>query len=115
MERKSMAESEAILDREEVARCATDFSYFCENHIKTVHPKKGLIPLILHEYQRRLGKHLDDNKFTLVKKFRQGGFTTMTVAYMLWTCMFKIDQNVMFFSKSDREACNIGYLAAKMI
>src|SRR5688572_9965825 len=99
----------------ELKRCAEDFVYFCETYIKIHHPTKGSVPFTLHEYQKRYVKHLEDNRFAIAKKFRQGGFTTLTVAWFVWRLLFKTDERMMVLSRTDREAQDVCWIARRMI
>lgn len=99
----------------ELRRCAEDFIYFCENYVKIIIPVRGLVNFILHPYQKRYVKALQDNRLLLCKKFRQGGFTTLTEVYFLWISMFKIDQRIMTISKMDRECCYMSDMIRRII
>lgn len=102
--------------QEEISRCATDFSYFCEQYVKIyvalghTNPPPGsstntaIIPFKLWPYQVRLYEHLEDNRFTIFSKFRQGGFSTEVAIYCLWKCLFRLDQRILWLAKTDREA-----------
>ena len=87
----------------ELKRCAEDFIYFCENYIKISNPTRGLINFILHPYQKRYIKALQDNRFLITKKFRQGGFSSLNCAWATWNCIFSKDKSIMFVAKTDRE------------
>ncbi len=92
------------MEEQEMQRCAADFNYFCETYVKIRTPNRGVIPFALYDFQKRYAKTLQENRFVIAKKFRQGGFTTTTEIFLLWKCMFQNDQHVMFTSKTDREA-----------
>lgn len=97
--------------QDEFARCAVDFPYFCEQYVKVFNPKGNqhgeIVPFKLHPYQLRLYEHLEDNRLTIFSKFRQGGFTTELAAYVLWKCLFRLDQRILWLSKTDREAVDV--------
>jgi hypothetical protein len=99
----------------ELKNCADDFVYFCENHIKIVHPTRGLIPFTLFEYQKRYIKALEENRFVACVKFRQGGFTSLTLAWFTWRFLFKLDESNMVFSKTDKEAIYCNHIVRQMI
>lgn len=99
----------------ELRRCAEDFVYFCETYVKINHPTHGLIPFTLHAYQKRYAQALQDNRFLITKKFRQGGFSTLSVVWALWRCLFKLDERIAFLSKTDREAIELGYIVDRVI
>lgn len=93
---------------EEISRCAVDFSYFCEHYVKlNITGKDGTVPFKLYPYQVRLYEHLEDNRFTIFSKFRQGGFTTELAIYGLWKCLFRLDQRILWLSPTDREAIDV--------
>lgn len=93
---------------EEFSKCQSDFVYFAKTYLKIVHPKRGLIPFELHPYQERLIKTYEQHPSVILKKFRQGGFTTLTVLWCLWKCMFVPKQRIFLVSKTDREAIHVG-------
>src|SRR5947208_715269 len=67
----------------------------------------AIIPFELFPYQVRLYDHLEDNRFTIFSKFRQGGFSTELAIYGLWKCLFRLDQSVLWLAKTDREATHV--------
>ena len=94
----------------EIKRCAEDFVYFCETYVKINSynlmrgNKNELIPFVLHPYQKKYVECLEKNRFVITKKFRQGGFSTIAAIWGLWRCLFKLDESIMYLSKTDREA-----------
>lgn len=88
----------------EIKKCAEDFFYFCETYVQIIHPKHGLIPFKLFDFQKRYVKCLQENRFVAAIKFRQGGFTTVTLVWLLWRFLFKIDESLMYLVKTDKEA-----------
>jgi hypothetical protein len=94
----------------EIKKCADDFIYFCENYVKIICPTKGLILFDPYDYQKRYVETIENNKFVICKKFRNGGFTTTALIWSLWNCMFKNDQYFAFISKTDRECVINGNL-----
>jgi len=95
---------------EEFAKCKDDFTYFAKTYIKITHPKRGLIPFEIHDYQKKLVKTYEDQRFVIAKKFRQGGITTLTVMWLLWKCMFASEQRIFFACKTNHEAIHVGKL-----
>jgi hypothetical protein len=100
---------------EELGKCAMSFKYFAETYVKITHPTNGLVPFILYPYQLRVIKDYDSYKHNIIRKFRQGGLTTLTVIWAMWRCMFKLDQKIMVLSKSDREATGAGKIVTNCI
>jgi hypothetical protein len=66
------------------------------------------VPFELYPYQEKLAKTYEDNDFVIVKKFRQGGFTTLIAIWCLWNCLFKHNQQALIVSNSFRNAQNLG-------
>lgn len=88
----------------EFARCALDFQYFVTKYIKVSHPQRGLIDFETYPYHERMIDAYSKHKFIVLKKFRQGGFTTTTLAWLVWKAIFQTDQQIVWVSKTDREA-----------
>jgi hypothetical protein len=97
----------------EITKCAYSFPYFCTKYVKILHPKKGLIPFILYKYQKFVINEYENYRFNIIRKFRQGGLTTVTEVWGMWRCLFKLDQQIMFLSKTDREAIAAGEIINK--
>jgi len=95
--------------------CSESFSYFAENYVKIRHWKHDIIPLKLYPFQQRLVDSYQNYPYVIGVKFRQGGFTTMTVVYALWKCMFYLDQSFNVYSKTDREAIHLGKIATQVL
>ncbi len=95
---------------EELIKCKNDFVYFSQNYIKINHPKKGLIPLELYPFQKRLVETYENKRFVIGVKFRQGGFTTTTILYALWRCMFYENQKIFIGSRTENEAIHLSKL-----
>lgn len=93
---------------EEYLACQRDFVYFCTTYLKTNHPLKGLIPFELHDFQKKYINFCEENNYTIALKFRHGGFTTITVLYALWNCMFHSNLSYFFAAKTTAQAIHIG-------
>lgn len=100
---------------QEWMKCAQSFQYFADNYVMINHPDRGAIPFKLYEFQKRVIKNYETHKMNIISKFRQGGLTTLTVTYVLWRCMFKTDESVLFMSKTDREAIKAGKILTKIL
>ena len=92
----------------EFIRCRNSFKYFSEKYLQITHPKKGLVPFVLYDFQNRVLFEFENDQYCIVKKFRQAGLTTVTSMWMLWKCIFYTDQRVLIASKTDREARAVG-------
>lgn len=100
---------------QEIIRCTNSFTYFCIKYAKVNHPIFGLINFIPYNYQRRVIECYDTHRFNILSKFRQGGLTTISVAWAVWRCMFKTGQRIMVVSKTDREAIAAGEVAKTIL
>lgn len=66
----------------EYKRCMDDPVYFAERYIKIVHVDKGLIPIVLYDYQKRIIKALQEYRYNIVLSCRQSGDFLPTCAVM---------------------------------
>ena len=89
---------------QELEKCADNPVYFINNYVNVVHPIKGVVPFHLFPFQERMIGEINSYRFSLVKKFRQAGITTLAAAYSLWTIIFQDHKNVMVVSIGDRES-----------
>lgn len=106
---------EEVRQKEELLKCAMSFPYFCHKYVKIAHPKRGLLPFVLYNYQRRVVQEYEKHRFNILSKFRQGGLTTVTVLWSMWRCLFKLDETIMVLSKSDREAIAAGEIVKRAL
>lgn len=89
---------------EEFKKCKASPSYFINNYIKVIHPVRGLVKFKLYDFQERLVKDFHERRFSILRKFRQAGCTTLACAYVLWFCIFNKRKTVAILSKGDAEA-----------
>ncbi len=110
-------DQELTLDqqKEEILKCKDSFEYFCRTCVKIYHPKYGIIPFKTHDYQMRLIRMCEDHCFVIGTKFRQGGFTTVSLVHRMWECLFKKDHRTMYLTKNDRWARECGDMVKRII
>jgi len=99
-----MTKEELLL---EFKRCKEDPVYFIRNYIKVVHPIRGLVPFDLYPFQERIIDALQNNRFNILRKFRQAGCTTIASAYSLWMILFQKHKSVVILSKGDAESTEV--------
>ena len=58
---------------QEYSRCMEDPVYFAEKYIKVINLDQGLIQFKPYKYQRKMLKHFDDNRFSIILACRQSG------------------------------------------
>lgn len=57
----------------EYKKCMEDPVYFAEKYIKIVHVDRGLIPIELYDYQKRIIHALQAHRYNIVLSCRQSG------------------------------------------
>lgn len=89
-------------------KCAADKKYFLSNYVYIqVQPKwdqRGRTKFELFDYQERALDTWNENRFTVIVKARQLGFTTLAMADVLWHCLFQPGSNMLLVSKSQDSA-----------
>ena len=96
---------DTVLD--EFKKCKEDPAYFMCKYVKVTHPVRGLVPFQLYPFQKRIVKELEDNRFNILRKFRQAGCTTIAASYALWMAEFEKHKAIVILSKGDSEACEV--------
>jgi len=89
---------------EEISKYKDDPVYFIENRVKVVHPIRGLVPFQLYPFQKKIVTELQENRFNILRKFRQAGCTTIVAAYTLWMMIFRPNTTIAVLSKDDEAA-----------
>jgi hypothetical protein len=79
---------------EEYIKCAKDVEYFARNYIKIVNVDFGLMPFDMWDFQAKMLKTFQDNRFSICKLPRQVGKSTTSIAYILHLILFTDQQNV---------------------
>lgn len=57
----------------EFIKCMDDIVYFATKYVKIVNVDSGLIPFDVFDYQERLLRHYQKNRFSIVLSSRQSG------------------------------------------
>ena len=60
---------------EELAKCANDILYFCNNYMKIVNVDEGLMNFQTYSFQDNIIHSVQKNRFTICKMPRQSGKT----------------------------------------
>ena len=84
--------------------CKNDPVYFIRNYVNIIHPIKGVIPFDLYRFQERIVTEINSHRFSIIKKFRQAGVTTIMCAYSLWLAIFQDNKSILVVSIGDRES-----------
>ena len=83
------------------------FDFFCANYVYIKHPNKGRIQLNLRPAQKEAVQAWVENRYSIVLKSRQIGFSTLAAAYSFWLCFFAPDRFIVMLSKTEREAAKL--------
>jgi hypothetical protein len=92
---------------QEYIKCSEDVDYFCENYVKIVSVDRGLVPFKPFEYQKKMFRTFDDNRYTICKMPRQVGKTTGVVGYLLHKVLFNENYNIAVLANKERQAREI--------
>jgi len=92
----------------EYMRCMKDPSYFARKYIKIVSLDQGLVPFDLYDYQEKMFKHFNDNRFSVVLACRQSGKSISSVVYLLWYACFHPEKTIAILA-------NKGAVAREML
>jgi hypothetical protein len=91
----------------EYIKCAGDVEYFCATYVKIVHVDKGLIQFQPYEYQKRMFKTFDNNRYSVCKMPRQVGKTTGVVGYLLHKLLFNETFNCAVLANKESQSIEI--------
>jgi len=90
-----------------IAQQVEAFKYFCENYWCIKHPEKGRIKFELREAQLETIEAWMTNRYSIVLKARQIGFSTLAAAYAFWLVFFRQDRFVVMLSRTERESVKL--------
>jgi len=108
-----------LLEEREWRRCAPDwatstlaekveaFDYFCRKYWTIRHPERGRISFDLREAQLTTVESWIANRYSIVLKARQIGFSTLAAAYSVWLSWFYEDRHVIMLSRTERDAIKL--------
>lgn len=87
---------------QEMIKCTKSAEYYLGTHGWVYHPKKGHVKFNLFEYQREALRSYQENRFNIVLKSRQTGFSTLTAGYIAWLIIFhRAKEIVVVANKQD--------------
>lgn len=79
---------------EELEKCRDDVVYFATEYFTIVNVDEGKIKIPLYDYQEKLLRFLEKNKFCSILQARQSGKTTTNTIYILHYILFNNDKKV---------------------
>lgn len=77
-----------------------DFRLFAKNFIKIIDNDGNSVPFVLNPEQEQFTKEMV--KYNIILKGRQIGFTTWSLAYMLWLALTKPDTNYLMMTHHNK-------------
>jgi hypothetical protein len=83
------------------------FVYFCENYWHIKHPERGRIKFEMREAQIETMRIWMSERYSVVLKARQIGFSTLAAAYAFWLVYFRQDRFIVMLSRTEREAMKL--------
>ena len=92
---------------QEYLKCSKDPIYFAEKYIQIVHVDRGLIPIILYDYQKEIMEKIANNRRVTVNTSRQAGKTTTAVAVILHYILFNDHKTVALLANKGDSAREI--------
>ena len=88
----------------EYVKCMKDPIYFASKYVKVISLDDGLIPFTPYDYQERMFKHFNDNRFSIVLACRQSGKSISTVIYILWYAVFHPEKTIAILANKGATA-----------
>ena len=89
---------------EEYVKCMNDSIYFAENYVKVISLDDGLVSFKPYEYQKKMFKQFNDNRFNIVLACRQSGKSISSVIYILWYVLFNSEKTVTILANKGSTA-----------
>lgn len=78
----------------EYIKCQNDIVYFIKNYCKIISLDEGLVLFELRDYQERMIRAYDSNRFNITLTSRQIGKTTVVAAYLIHYLIFNEQKSV---------------------
>ena len=92
----------------EYMKCMKDPVYFAKKYVKIISLDDGLVPFELYPYQKKMFKHFNKNRFSIVLACRQSGKSISSVVYILWYAVFHPEKTIAILA-------NKGAVAREML
>jgi len=89
------------------AKLMEAFEYWCAEYVYIKHPEHGRIKFDLFDAQRQTASGWMVNRYSLLLKARQLGFSTLVAAYCLWLTFGYEDRVVIMLSRTERDAIKL--------
>ena len=86
---------------------AQAFAYFCANYWYIRHPERGRILFEMRDAQISTAETWISERYSIVLKARQIGFSTLAAAFVFWEAFFWADRSIVMLSRTEREAAKL--------
>jgi hypothetical protein len=93
--------------KQEYIKCKLDPIYFAERYIQIVNVDRGLIPIVLYDYQREIIEKITNNRRVTVVTSRQAGKTTTAATVILHYILFNDHKRVALLANKGDAAREI--------
>jgi len=93
--------------KEEYKKCALQPEYFLSKYSYIQHPIRGRVLFDLYPYQAKAMGEFEENRYNIVLKGRQLGFSTLVAGYALWLMLFHKDKNILVIATKQETAKNL--------
>lgn len=88
-------------------RCKRDPAYWFANYCYISAPGRGKILFTLRPAQLETLQAMQDERYVIILKARQIGYSTLMACFALWEALFNTDQHIIFLSIGEREAASV--------
>ncbi len=92
---------------EEYIKCRDDLVYFVTKYMRIINVDRGLIPFDLYDYQIKLIKTIEGERFVVVKFPRQSGKSSTLCAYALHYILFNSNVTIGILANKETTAKEI--------
>lgn len=89
---------------EEYMKCMHDPIHFAEKYVKVISLDEGLVQFKPYEYQKKMFKQFNENRFNIVLACRQSGKSISSVIYILWYVIFNSEKTVAILANKGSTA-----------
>ena len=83
------------------------FEHFCSTYWTIRHPERGRIKFVLRDAQLETIEAWMQDRYSIVLKARQIGFSTLVAAYAVWLTYFYPDRHIIMLSRTERDAVKL--------
>lgn len=94
-------------DMEELAKCRDSVEYFLAKYGRIISLDDGVVPFKLYDYQKKMLKTVEDNRFSILMLPRQYGKTTVVAGFLLHQAIFNPKFTIAILANKREQAIEI--------